>query len=49
MDGPDGTSRCAVATKLNTPLMNALTWLPACRTSGGTAAYQELNQTRICI
>ncbi|KAK5854868.1 hypothetical protein PBY51_005023 [Eleginops maclovinus] len=46
MDGAGGTSRCAVATKLNTPLMNALIWLPACGTSGGTAGYQELIQTK---
>ncbi|KAI4818460.1 hypothetical protein KUCAC02_011801 [Chaenocephalus aceratus] len=46
MDGASGTSRCAVATKLNTPLMNALIWLPACCTSGGTAGYQELIQTK---
>ncbi|KAG7240982.1 hypothetical protein INR49_026160 [Caranx melampygus] len=46
MDGAGETSRCAVATKLNTPLMNALIWLPACRTSGGTDGYQELIQAR---
>lgn len=27
MDGAGGTSRCAAATKLGTPLMNALIWL----------------------
>ncbi|TWW65680.1 hypothetical protein D4764_21G0005800 [Takifugu flavidus] len=46
MDEAAGTSRCAVATKLGTPLMNALIWLYACRTSGGTAAFQEHRRAR---
>lgn len=46
MEGARGTSRCAVATKLCTPLMNALNWFEACRTSRGTAAFQELSRAR---